>query len=726
MSIKAKRYFLYLLLFLYKTVVANEEKNMEHTFTNNLVNESSPYLLQHAHNPVNWYPWSDEAFKHAKEQDKPVFLSIGYSTCHWCHVMEQESFENVEIASIMNEHFFSIKVDREQRPDVDRIYMDAVHMMTGSGGWPMSVFLTPDGRPFYGGTYFPPEDTYGRPGFKRILLSIADAWENKKEEILESAGRISESMVDINKPVQKEELTKEVLENAYNYFHNSFDPYYGGFGRAPKFPQPINLSMLLNYWYRTGEEKALDMVKTTLDAMASGGIYDHLGGGFHRYSTDAQWLVPHFEKMLYDQALISYAYLQAYQVTGNRNYAKVARETLDYVLRDMTDSKGGFYAAEDADSEGEEGTFYLWKPEEVKSVLRARDAEIFNACYGVTEKGNFEEGNSILNVNVSVEQVAEKFKENKSVIEDILSRSRGKLLEHRAQRTRPHLDDKVITAWNGLMISSFAYGGAVLDEPQYIDAAEKSANFLLSTLRKDGRLMRFYRDGQVVDPAYLNDYAFTILGLLDLYQATFNPQWLDEAQTLADNMLELFGDENKGGLYFTGSDAEELIVRKISAEDGVIPSGNSAVALGLLKLSKLTMNSKYASRAEHIIEAFSSQLSDYPAYSSFLVAAYSFMLGPAREIVIVGDDNAEETKEMLYLLNKTYLPDAVILLNTPEHRPQLENLSPFVAGQVAIEGKTTAYVCGNFTCKEPVHSKEQLRNIIETNSAQLRPGKPER
>ncbi|MHC4689638.1 MAG: thioredoxin domain-containing protein [Planctomycetota bacterium] len=674
-------------------------------------------------NPVDWYPWSDEAFKVAKQQDKPVFLSVGYSTCHWCHVMEHESFENIEIAKVMNEHFINIKVDREQRPDIDKIYMDAVHMMTGSGGWPMSVFLTPDGKPFYGGTYFPPEDMYGRPGFKRILLSIADAWKNKRDDLLNSAGRISKSLQDINATGQGTELNEDVLKNAYYYFSNTFDSYYGGFGRAPKFPQPINLSVLLTYWHTTGDEKALKMVEKTLDAMASGGIYDHLGGGFHRYSTDAQWLVPHFEKMLYDQALISLSYVQAYQVTGKANYARVAREIFDYVLRDMTDPKGGFYSAEDADSEGKEGTFYLWEPDEIKEVLGKNDAEVFNSYYGVKAGGNFEDSKSILNVNTSIEQLAAKFKKEKGEIEAILKNSREKLLEHRAKRPRPHLDDKVITAWNGLMISSLAYGGAILNEQKYIAAAEKSAHFLLDTLQKDGRLMRFYRDGQIVNLGYLNDYAFVTMGLLDLYYATFDAHWLVEAQKQADRMIELFADEEKGPLYFTGSDAEKLIVRKVPSEDGVIPSGNSAAAMVLLKLSKLTMNPKYASRADKIIDAFSSQLASYPASSSYLVSAFSFSYGPTREIVIAGDSTDTATMEMLKLLKGTFLPDSVILLNGNEQQAKLEKLSPFVAAQVAINGKATAYVCENFTCKEPVHTADELKEMLKSSSAPLHPDK---
>ncbi|MHC4843438.1 MAG: thioredoxin domain-containing protein [Planctomycetota bacterium] len=467
------------------------------------------------------------------------------------------------------------------------------------------------------------------------------------------------------------------------------------------------------------------MVKFTLDAMASGGIYDHLGGGFHRYSTDAQWLVPHFEKMLYDQALISLSYIQAYQVTGKVDYARVAREVFDYVLRDMTDLKGGFYSAEDADSEGKEGTFYLWEPDEIKDVLGKDDAEVFNSYYQVTTGGNFEEGQSILNINTSIEKLAAEFKKEKDEIEAILNRSREKLLEHRAERPRPHLDDKVITAWNGLMISSLAYGGAVLNEQKYISAAEKSARFLLEVLQEDGRLMRFYRNDQTVDLGYLNDYAFTILGLLDLYYATFDVQWLIEAQKQADRMIDLFTDQESGPLYFTGSDAEKLIVRKVPSEDGVIPSGNSAAAMALLKLSKLTMNPKYASRADKIIGAFSSQLASYPAYSSYLVSAFSFSFGPTREIVIAGDTEDSTTMEMLKLLKGTFLPDSVVLLNDTDQQAELEKLSSFIVTQVAIDGKATAYVCENFACKQPVHTLDELKDMLKANSASPHPDRLE-
>jgi uncharacterized protein YyaL (SSP411 family) len=497
-------------------------KTKKHKYTNRLADETSPYLLQHAHNPVDWYPWSKEAFEIARKLDKPIFLSIGYSTCHWCHVMERESFENEHIAKIMNEHFVSIKVDREQRPDVDDVYMTAVRMMTGSGGWPLSVFLTPDGKPFYGGTYFPPKDMYGRPGFDSLLLAIADAWKNKRADLLESADKISSILQQSSEEPGKEALSTDTLNKSYLHLTRIFDSIYGGFGSAPKFPQPTNLSMLLSYWHRTGDKVALAMVETTLEAMAKGGMYDHLGGGFHRYSTDSRWLVPHFEKMLYDQALLSKVYVQAYQVTGKEDYARVAREIFDYIMRDMTDSKGGFYSAEDADSEGKEGLFYVWELKEIDEVLGMKNARIFNEYYGVTRKGNFEDNKSILNVKKSVEELAKQFKQGPKAIETVLAQGCSTLLEHRSKRIRPHRDDKVIAGWNGLMISALAYGGAALDDKKYINAATRAADFTLTTLRRDARLMRYYRAGKVIDLAYLDDYAFVIMGLLDLYEATFD------------------------------------------------------------------------------------------------------------------------------------------------------------------------------------------------------------
>ncbi len=697
---------------------AKGEKNMPKAtatqkHANRLIRESSPYLLQHAHNPVDWYPWGSEAFERSKKEDKPIFLSIGYSTCHWCHVMEYESFEKERIAEIMNEHFVSIKVDREQRPDVDQIYMNAVQMMTGSGGWPLSVFLTPDGKPFYGGTYFPPRDAYGRPSFERVLLSIADAWKNRRQELVNSAGKISEVLANLTGPTEKEKLSAEMLKAAFDHFQNVFDAANGGFGIAPKFPQPTNLSMLLSYWHRTANTQALQMVEKTLDAMAKGGIYDHIGGGFHRYATDARWLVPHFEKMLYDQALLSKVYLQAYQITKNQKYATTAKEIFDYVLRDMTDAEGGFYSAEDADSEGKEGTFYLWNTAQIASILDKDQAELFNAYYGVTAKGNFEEGKTILNIAASTSQLEKKFRKDHTAIVNILTTTRTKILNERVERIRPHRDDKIITAWNGLMISSLAYGGAVLQKEKYIKAAEQASKFILDVLHKNGRLMRYYRDGHVVEPAFLNDYAFMTIGLLDLYEATFDTKWLIAAKELSEEMIELFADNEQGGFFLTGNDAEKLIARSKPSSDGAIPSGNSIAALALLKLGRLTMNQRFTEQGGRAIELFSQQLKQSPAYSSAMLIALNFWIGPTQEIVIAGNAEAPETKQMLKLVYDRFLPNAVVLFHDHgEAGSAIEQIVPFIKSQTSIDGKATAYVCENYVCKKAINEIDDLDKML--------------
>ena len=685
----------------------------KHKHTNRLINESSPYLQQHAHNPVDWYPWGAEAFERAKKEDKPIFLSIGYSTCHWCHVMESESFEDERIAEIMNEHFVCIKVDREQRPDVDEIYMNAVQVMSGSGGWPLSVFLTPDGEPFYGGTYFPPKDMYGRPSFERVLLSIAEAWKNKRQELVNSAGKVNEVLANLTRPTEKGDLSPESFKSAFSYFRTAFDSSNGGFGTSPKFPQPTNLSMLLHYWRRTGDRQALHMVEKTLQTMAQGGIYDHIGDGFHRYATDAEWLVPHFEKMLYDQALLSKAYLQAYQITKNKEYARIAREIFDYVLRDMTDADGGFYSAEDADSEGEEGTFYLWDAKELASILDEDEAKLFAAYYGVTEKGNFEQGKTILNVSASIDQLAEKFKKDHDNVSNILRAARKKVFNKRAKRVRPHRDDKIITAWNGLMISSLAYGGIVLQEEKYTDSAKRAAGFILRALRENGRLMRYYRDGEAVELAFLDDYAFMIMGLLDLYKATFDAQWLIDAEKLSEQMIELFADDEHGGFFFTGNDGEKLITRTKGGPDGAIPSGNSIAALALLKLGRLTMDQRFTAQGGKVLEVFSQQLEKSPGNSSAMLAALDFWLGPTQEIVIAGKADAADTKQMLALLHSKFLPNTVVLLHEGnEAGSDIYKIAPFIKNQGIIDGKATAYVCENYICRQPVNKIEKLEQVL--------------
>ncbi|MFZ0035467.1 MAG: thioredoxin domain-containing protein [Sedimentisphaerales bacterium] len=670
-------------------------------YTNRLINQTSPYLLQHAHNPVDWYPWSEEAFEKAKKEDKVVFLSIGYSACHWCHVMEKESFSDKRIAKILNEYFVSIKVDREERPDIDEVYMNAVQAMTGSGGWPLSVFLTPEGKPFYGGTYFPPTDLYGHPGFDRVLLAIAQEWKNNRTKLADSAGEIIETIASLSKQDESEALSLEVIKNANSYLKAIFDEVNGGFGPAPKFPQPGSLSMLLGYWHRTADQKSLEMVELTLAAMARGGMYDQLGGGFHRYSVDSQWLTTHFEKMLYDQASLSRVYIQAWQATSKEVYAKIAREIFDYVLRDMTDAGGGFYSAEDADSEGKEGAFYVWEQEGIKKILAPKNAEIFNEYYGVTKEGNFEDGKNILHVANS--------EETPRNIESILSEAHLALLEHRSKRPRPNRDDKIIAGWNGLMISSLAYGGAVLDENKYTDAAERCANFILDALICDGRLMRYYRSGKVVGPGFLDDYAFMAMGLIDLYQATFDARWLAEAKKLTQQTIELFDDED-GGFYTTGKDAERLFLRSKSAYDSGVPSGNSAAALVLLKLGRLTMEQRFTERAKRLLDAYSGQLVQSPIPLNAMLGALDFWIGPVQEIVIAGDICQEDTKEMLKLVRNTFLPNSVFLFHqTGPAGSDIEQIAPYIRQQRAVNSKATAYICNNHVCKQPITSIADLK-----------------
>ena len=677
------------------------ETSVSHKYTNRLIDETSPYLLQHAHNPVDWYPWSDEAFERAARDDKPVFLSIGYSTCHWCHVMENESFTDARIAEILNKHFISVKVDREQRPDVDDVYMSAVQAMTGGGGWPLSVFLTPDGRPFYGGTYFPPKSSFGRPAFEQVLLTIADAWKNNRAGLINSATKMVEVLNELGRRQGTETLSYDILKETKSYLRNIFDAVYGGFGNAPKFPQPCYITLLLNYWNKTGDEQALDMVKTTLDAMAKGGIYDHLGGGFHRYSTDSQWFLPHFEKMLYDQALLSVCYIQAYQVTGEKSYAVTAGDTLDYILRDMTDSEGGFYSAQDADSEGKEGLFYLWEQGDIKKLFGSEKAEIFNEYYGITTAGNFEDKKNILSVKTTVDELAKKFEKDRKEIEKILTEGRSILLEHRYKRIRPRLDDKILTGWNGLMISSLAYAGAALGEEKYILAAEKASQFILNNLQQNGRLMRYYRDGKTIGTGFLDDYAFMITGLMDLYEVTLNARRLAEAIELAHQMIALFGDEDTGAFYLTGRDAGQLIVRTKPSYDGALPCGNSAAALALLKLGKLTMNERFANRAEQLLNAFSGQLKQSPVSLTAMLRAVDFWLGPTREIVVAGDRSRTDTKKMLKLIHSNFLPNTVTLLHDTGKAG--EEIVPFTKNLTMIDDKATAYVCENFVCKQPVN-----------------------
>lgn len=669
---------------------------------NRLINEKSPYLLQHAHNPVNWYPWGDEAFTKAKEEDKPVFLSIGYSTCHWCHVMERESFEDEEVAQVLNKNFVAVKVDREERPDIDTIYMAVCQTLTGHGGWPLTVFLTPDKKPFYAGTYFPKNSRHGMPGLLELLDAVHDAWVNKKDELISSGNQIAEILEKQVYHHSPGELDRDVLQKGYAYFEQNFDSKYGGFGSAPKFPTPHQLMFLLRYYKLTGEKKALFMVEKTLESMYLGGIYDHIGFGFARYSTNRKWLVPHFEKMLYDNALLAIAYGEAYQMTGNKFYSKVVEEIFTYILRDMTSLEGGFYCAEDADSEGEEGKFYTWIPEEIKAVLGEELGRSFCDAFDITTKGNF----AGLNIPNLI----------KTGLVGDFNEARQKLFAKREERVHPYKDDKILTSWNGLMIAALAFNSRVLNVPAYARAAEKALDFILKNLRKDnGRLLARYRDGEAAYLAYVDDYAFLIWGVLELYQTTLKLEYLELARDLHQDMLKYFWDKEKGGLYQYGHDAEALLTRPKELYDGALPSGNSVATVNMLRLYYLTGDPSLAEQARAQFRLFGPTVNSSPAgFTHFLMAAFLEQAGSG-EITIVGDKEDSTTQAMLDTINSKFLPELGLILKTPGQDEQLLNkLLPTAAERKTIEGKTTAYLCRNFACQPPVTTPEKLEALLNS------------
>lgn len=666
---------------------------------NRLINEKSPYLLQHAYNPVDWFPWGQEAFEKAKAEDKPIFLSIGYSTCHWCHVMAHESFEDEEVAALLNKHYVSIKVDREERPDIDQIYMGVCQAMTGQGGWPLTIIMTPDKEPFFTGTYFPKKDRWGRAGLMDILGQIAGLWQKDREHIYDISRRVAEAVKKQSESRQGE-LGKHVVEEAFEQFNTRFDGEYGGFGSAPKFPAPHNLIFLLHYWKESGEKRALEMVEKTLGCMAQGGIYDHIGFGFHRYSTDRRWLVPHFEKMLYDNALLAVAFLEGYQATGNKKYKDVTEEVFTYIERDMTSPEGGFYSAEDADSEGVEGKFYVWTTEEVKRILGEEDGELFCRIYDMTDDGNFE-GKNIPNLIKTAEN---------GLPENVLQRCREKLFKEREKRPHPHKDDKILTSWNGLMIAALARGARVLQNEKYAIMAKKAVDFIFSKLvREDGRLLARYRDGEAAIPAYLDDYVFLAWGLLELYETTFDVGYLRKALELNRQMLDLFRDEEKGGLFFYGKDGEELLTRPKEIYDGAIPSGNSVAAYNMLKLSRITGDQNLEEHARRIFNAFAGEVILHPSAHSFLMTALQFALGASREIVIAGAIDADDTVEMIWKIHSLYLPDTVAIFHPVDNDgEQIWELIPFIKDMKPLEGKATAYICENFACRPPVMDIDEI------------------
>ena len=673
---------------------------------NRLIDETSPYLLQHAHNPVDWYPWGEEALQRAKAEDKPILLSVGYSACHWCHVMERESFEDPRIAELMNFEFVCIKVDREERPDVDSIYMGAVQAMTGRGGWPMTVFLTPDGKPFYGGTYYPPEDRHGIPGFPRVLASIANAYRQERGEVVVATERLLQqmrAMATAGRGV--EPLTADVLSAAFAGIVKDFDPTHGGIGLQPKFPQPMTYEFLLRYYLRSGDVSALEMVGTTLDRMAMGGIYDQIGGGFHRYSTDTYWLVPHFEKMLYDNALLVRLYLHAYQVTRKPLYRRVIEETLDYVLREMTDPAGGFYSAQDADSEGEEGKFFVWRPEEIAEALGDEDGALVNKYYGVTTVGNFE-GRSILNVAPEAADEMQRAGVSAERLDALLRRARAALMEARGRRIPPERDDKVLTSWNGLMLAAFAEAGAVLDRDDYTRVAERAASFVSESLRRDGRLLRTHKDGVSRLLGYLEDYAFLIDGLLVLHEATFEARWLRDAVELGYAMVDLFWDDAAGQFYDTGTDHEELVVRPRDMTDNAIPSGSSMAAGVLLKLAVVTGDGDLERRAIVALRSTKGLMERFPTGAGHWLCALDFYLSTPKEIALVGERSAPDTRGLLTEVYRSFVPNRVLVGLNDGDAATVQ--SPLIEGRSRLNDRATAYVCRQYVCGLPVNDPEAL------------------
>ncbi len=705
---------LLLILCMEGTVQADKIKQNKHY--NRLAGEKSPYLLQHASNPVNWYSWGEEAFQKARLENKPIFLSIGYATCHWCHVMAYESFEDQKVAEILNRNFIAIKVDREERPDVDMAYMSVCQALTGRGGWPLSVFMTSEGQPFFAGTYFPKESRYGVPGFIDLLSRIASTWKNDRERLIKAGSQVAEELRSVeHTKTSVYTLNEGILKQGYLNLAGSFDPIWGGFGNAPKFPTPHQLTFLLRWHKRSRDGKSLEMVVKTLDSMHRGGLFDQIGFGFHRYSVDQKWLLPHFEKMLYDQAQLAMAYIEAYQVTGEKRFERVVGEIFTYVLRDMTSPEGGFYCAEDADSEGREGTFYVWTPQEVKALLGEETGTLFCRFYGITEAGNFEERQSILHIDKPLADFASEAGLDPAKLDKLLRDARSKIFETRRERIHPLKDDKILTSWNGLMIAALAKGYHALGRREYATAAAKAADFILKNLKtKGGGLLHRYRNGDAAYSAFLDDYAFLVWGLIELYEATFQVGYLEEAMALNRVMLDMFWDEETGGLYFSGKENESLIIKSKNLYDGAIPSGNAVAACNLLRLSRMTGNVDLEKKAEQLTGSASAQVRAYPAGHTQMLSALDFLLGPGREVVVAGEPSMPDTLEMLKTVQQKFLPNTVLLLRpTGTVADRLAQLAPFVKSMLPIDGRATAYVCKNFACRAPVTGIKELEQLLK-------------
>jgi len=703
-----------------RTLHPTPDTLVEFMLTNRLAKEKSPYLLQHAHNPVDWYPWGEEAFGRAKREDKPVFLSIGYSTCHWCHVMAHESFEDPEVAKLLNDGFVCVKVDREERPDIDNVYMMVCQMMNGNCGWPLTIVMTPEKKPFLAATYIPKRARFGQQGMMELLPQMIKLWNERREQLTGLADGIAGAMARRPDNVGKEELDRSDMDAACDTLEHSFDETNGGFGTAPKFPSPHNLLFLLRCWKRSRNPRQLEMVERTLYAMSRGGIWDHVGWGFHRYSTDAGWLVPHFEKMLYDQAMLAMAYIEAFQATRKEEYADTARRTLDYVLRDMTSGEGAFFSAEDADSEGEEGKFYIWTETELREVLGDEDALLAVKVFGTAKHGNFPDGmtskvigHNILHMTATVADIAEVLGTDEAVLKERLEAVRKRLFTARSKRSRPHKDDKVLADWNGLMIAALAMAARVLGNEHYAKAARKASEFILQRMRRDGRLLHRFRDGETSIAGNLDDYAFTIWGFLELYELDFEPADLKCALDLNATMLAHFWDLELGGLFFSPDDGEKLLVRTKEFYDGALPSGNSVAACNMVRLSLMTGDAGLMDRSRRLLGAFSDEITGFSAAHTHLLSALDMAMGPSCEIVIAGPIGRPDTRAFLETIRRHYLPNIVVMVRPEGERgDQMALIAPFLKEMRPVDGRAAVYVCTGCSCKKPVTGVDEMLGLL--------------